>query len=282
LLIIVYLTMRKSILLPQFFLPPSAVSLGRFVINLDEPHQDFHDPTNNTSPNSTEKVQTRYESLHHSAKHQNIASQLTTFLSSAFAKRLKASVRITADQAKTYYLNNAGQWFRDAVKSQETREWIERTIDEGEDIYVVVAYHTLVNARIQEQLGGQSSAGGRLEVPVSTALTASGVIVPFNMADPGLSGSRGRVEDEQRQFIAPGEQIYAVQYRKVRWRWFSSNKVDEMTLATKAWWEKYDGPRNLQGEVENMVEVELEDEIQLEGDHDEYVIEPGEVIVSSV
>tara|TARA_R110002003_G_scaffold2127_2_gene24112 strand:- start:3409 stop:4152 length:744 start_codon:yes stop_codon:yes gene_type:complete len=247
--------MRKSILLSQFFLPPSAVSLGRFVINLDDPHQDFHDPTSNTSPSFNEKVQTHYESLHHSAKHENVASQLTTFLSSSFAKR---------------------------PKSQETCEWIERTIDEGEDIYVVVAYNTLVNAGILEQLGGQSSAGGNLAVPVSTALTASGVVVPFSMADPGLSGSRGRIEDEQRQFIAPGEQIYAVQYRKVRWRWFSSKKVDKMTLATKAWWEKYDGPRNLQGEPEDIIEVELEEEITLEGDYDEYTIESGEVFVSTV
>lgn len=272
--------MPKSILLTQFFLPLSAVSLGRFVISLDHPHQDFHNPTGDIDPNVTEKVQTQYESFHHSIKHQNIASQLTTFLSSSFAKRLKASVRITADQARTYYLNNAGQWFRDAVKSQETREWIERTIDEGEDIYVVVAYHTLMNARILEQSGGQSSAGGNLAIPVSTALTASGVVIPFNIADPGLSGFRDRIEDEQRRFIAPGEQIYAVQYRKVRWKWFSSNKVNEMTLGTKTCWERYDGSRNLQDEVEHILEVELEDEIVLEKDSDECAIESGEVFVS--
>ena len=274
--------MPRSILLSQFFLPPSAVSLGRFVISLDDPHQDFYNPMSNASPDFTEKVQIQYDSIYHSVKHQNVASQFTTFLSSSFSKRLKASIRITADQAKTYYLNNVGQWFRDAVKSQETREWIERTIDEGEDIYVVVAYHTLVDARILEQLGGQSSAGGNLATPVSTALTASGVVVPFNVADPGLSGFRGRIEDEQRQFIAPGEQIYAVQYRKVRWRWFASKKVDEMTLAKKAWWERYDGPRNLQGEPEDIIEVELEDDIKLEGDYDECAMESGEVFVSTV
>lgn len=101
--------MSKSILLPQFFLPLSAVSLGRFVISIDHSHQDFHNPMINASPDFTEKVQTQYESLHHSAKHQNVASQLITFLFSSFAKRLKAFIRITADQIKTYYLNNAGQ-----------------------------------------------------------------------------------------------------------------------------------------------------------------------------
>ena len=272
--------MPKNILISQFFLPLSAVSLGRFVISLDHPHQDFHNPTIDAGPDFTEKVQTQYEGFDHSAKFQNVTSQLTTFLSSSFAKRLKTSIRITADQARTYYLNNSGQWFRDVVKSQETREWIERTIDEGEDIYVVVAYHTLMNARVLEQLEGQSSGGGSLAIPVSTALTASGVLVPFNVADPGLSGFRGRTEDNQRQFIAPGEQIYAVQYRKVRWGWFSSNKVDEITLGTKAWWKRYDGLRNLQGETEDIIEVELEDENILEGEYDECVTESGEVFAS--
>src|SRR6266566_3083744 len=155
--------MPRSILLSQFFLPLSAIGLGRFVTSLDDPHQDYHNPICNASPEVTEKVQTQYNSIHYSFNYQNVASQLTTFLSSSFSKRLKASIWITADQAKTYYLNNAGQWFRHAVQSQETREWIERTIDEGEDIYVVVAYQTLSNARIIK-LEGQRAAGGNLVI----------------------------------------------------------------------------------------------------------------------
>ncbi|KAI9786108.1 MAG: hypothetical protein M1839_007518 [Geoglossum umbratile] len=275
--------MSPSILLSQFLLPLSAVSLGRFVISLNDPHQDFHDPLRNPDPEVAERVQTQYDSIRHSVKHQNEASQLTTFLSSSFSKRLKASIQITADQAKTYYLNNAGQWFRNAVQSEETQKWIERTIDEGEDIYVVVAYHTLFDARIIEQLGGQSTASGNLAIPVPTALTVPGIVVPFaNIADPMLGGFRDHTEDEQRQFIAPGEQIFAVQYRKVRWNWFASNKVDKMTLAKKTWWERYDRPRYLHSESEDMIGVELEDEIALEGDRDECITESGEVFVSAV
>jgi hypothetical protein len=276
--------MPPSILLSQFFLPLSAVSLGRFVISLDDPHQDFHDPLCNSDPEVAERVQTQYDSVRHSVKHQNVASQLTTFLSSSFSKRLKASIRITADQAKTYYLNNVGQWFRDAVQSEKTQKWIERTIDEGEDIYVVVAYHTLFDARIIERLGGQRTTSGNLAIPMPTPLSVPGTVIPFtNIADSGLGGFRDHTKDEQRQFIAAGEQIFAVQYRKVRWRWFASNKVDEVMLAKKAWWERYDRPRYLQSEPEDMIEVELlEDGIALEGDHDECTTESGEVFVSAV
>jgi hypothetical protein len=272
--------MRKSILLRQFLLPSTAVSLGRFVTNLDNPHQDYHDPTTNTSSGITEKVQENFQSRHDSTNHQDLASQLTKFLSTSFSKRLNTSVQITADKAKTYYLNNTGQWLRDAVKHPETRDWIERTIDEGEDIYVVTAYQTLVNARISEQAGEQSAVRGNVRVPVSDMLAAAGVVDPVGISDPGFGGSRGHSEDGQRHFIVLGEQIYAVQYRKVRWRWFSSKEVDQSILSNKAWWEIYDGPRNLQSEPENMIEVELEDEIHLEEITDEYVMGPKDVLVT--
>ena len=55
-----------------------------------------------------------------------------------------------------------------------------------------------------------------------------------------------------------------------------------MTLAKKTWWERYDRPRYLQSEIEDMIEVELEDEIALEGDRDECAIGSGEFLVSAV
>jgi hypothetical protein len=122
--------MPARVLLPQFFLPRSAVNLGRFVTNIDEPHRDFHDPVCDPNYDITEKLQAKYDSVHRSANHRSFASELTSFLSSSFSKRSKTSIRITADQVKTYYLNNTGQWFRDAVQSELTRKWIERTIDD--------------------------------------------------------------------------------------------------------------------------------------------------------
>jgi hypothetical protein len=274
--------MSKSALLSQFFLPLSAVSLGRFVTSFEEPHQDYHDPMDKIHADTMEKVHTQYESSYRNITDRNLTSHFTSFLSSSFSKRLSASIYVRADQAKTYHLNNPGQWFRDAVQLQETRKWIEKIIDEGEDIYVVVAYHTLQDARITENIGTQSSVGGNAVIPVSTALAASGVVVPLgNLADPGLEGFHGGAEDEQRKFIALGEQVFAVQYRKVRSRWFASNTVDNMTLAKKTWWEKYDRPRYLQSKAEDMIEVELGDGVAFEGDCYEWATESGEVFILS-
>lgn len=271
--------MPPNILLPQFFLPTSAVRLGRFVISLDNPHQDFHDPS--LSATAESKVQEQFNGIHHLIKQQKATSQLANFLSSSFSKRLKSSLQVTTNQIKTYSLNNSREWFRDAVQSMETRKWIERTIDEGEDIYVIVAYHTLLDARIREQSADESTAGGSVAIPLSTALSASGVVVPLNAMDPGFSGIRGHKENDQSQFFAPGEQICAVQYRKVHCKWFASSKVDTVTLAKKSWWETYDRLRSLEPEIEDIIEVELKPYMELEGDYDECTLESGETFVSS-
>lgn len=82
--------------------------------------------------------------------------------------------------------------------------------------------------------------------------------------------------------MAPGEQIYLVQYYKVCYRWFVGNKVDKITLAKKIQWERYNRPRYLQSKIKDIIEVELEDdEIALEGDYNECAIESREVFISN-
>ncbi|KAJ5404021.1 hypothetical protein N7509_003892 [Penicillium cosmopolitanum] len=274
--------MRSSVLLPQFFLPPSAIKLGRFVTNIDEPHRDYLDPRLEKTFSIIEKVATQYDSADSLRNQRKFGSELTAFLSSTVSSRMNTSIHINTKQVKTYYLDNNGQWFRDIVKSEDVRKWIERTIDEGEDIYVVVGYHTVLDARIAEQSREQKALDGNLAIPISSALLATGVVAPFGeLADPRLAGSSGRAEDLQRQFVAQGEQIFAVQYRKVRFRFLSSKSVDNATLAKEARWERYDRPRYLQSDMEDMIEVALDDDLSLEGDRDKYIAGPEEIIFSN-
>jgi hypothetical protein len=276
--------MRASVLLPQVFLPHSAIKLGRFVTNIDEPHREYHDPSPCKSFSVIAKVETRYDSTDVLEGHRNFASELTTFLSSSISSRTKTSIHITTDQLKTYYLDNAGLWFRDVVRFEDVRKWIERTIDEGEDIYIVVGYHTALDARIVERFQEQKGLDGKLAMPLPTALAASGVVVPCgDIVDPGLVGSRGRAETQQRQFVAQGEQVIAVQYRKVHFRFFFSKNVDKATLAKEARWVRYDRPRYLQSDGEEMVEISLEDDDLSLGDHHEKCMTgSGEIVFSNM
>jgi hypothetical protein len=126
-----------------------------------------------------------------------------------------------------------------------------------------ILIHTVVEAHVAEQSREQKLLDGNLAVPASTALImASGVAVPLgDLTNPKLVGTSGRVEDSQRHFVAQGEQIIAVQYRNVRFRFLSSKNVDKAMLAKEAMWERYDRPRYLQRDTEDMVEVALDDDL---------------------
>lgn len=168
------------------------------------------------------------------------------------------------------------------MRLEDVRKWIERTIDAGEDIYVVVGYHTALDAQIAEQSREQKVLGGKLSMPLSSISALSGIVVPLgDLADPRLAGSNGRGEDSKRQFVAQGEQIIAVQYRKVRFGFLSSKRVEKATLAREVIWERYDRPRYLQGDAEDMVEVALEDDLLVEGDREKLVAGSGEIVFST-
>lgn len=251
-------------LLPQYLLPLSAVTLGRFVISQDEPQQDYHDPDITISPATATNTQLNYDCSSKSEEDVKLATKLTSFLSAKFSTRSNSKVKITSRQAKTYYLHNVGQYFREAVKSEETQRWIVDRIADGDDkIYIITAFHTLLDAQITEGSGKSGVTGGEVGIPVSAALAASGVIIPMaETLDSGIGGSKGHQESEHKHFTAPGEQIFAVQYRKVKFKWFASKDVDHMILEKTSWWKRYDKPKSRGSkDSKDAIEVELEDEV---------------------
>ena len=93
--------MESNNLLSQLFLPMSSVSLGRFVVSIEDPHQDFHDPLHSTTLAIAEKLQKNFTGTYTSVRHHNASAEIATLLSASFSKRLKTSVQITTVQAKT-------------------------------------------------------------------------------------------------------------------------------------------------------------------------------------
>lgn len=275
--------MPPSVLLAEYLLPRSAISLGRFVTNVDEPNQDYHDPATDLAAYTTEKLQSEYDEARTSQNRRSFASELTGILSASFSKRGGSSVHITSSSVKTYYLNNVGEWFKHAVQSEKTRKWVERTIDEGEDMYIVTSFRTLLDARIKERAQGERGASGKFVSPVSATLAALGRVLPISdLTDPNIKASNNSMEGETREFVAKGEQVCAVQYRKIRHSWFSSKDTEKMKLARNPKWERYDRPRLFHGEIPDMVEVELEDATSFGTDRDTHVTKDGEIFVGAL
>ena len=228
--------MALSIISSDFFLPFSSVKLGRLVKSVKFPTNYYHDPAYSPAPEGTPIVRDQYKRTLHDERSAGFAAKLMSLISSGFSQRAKLRVRVETDTVKTYVLDNSEAWFRKATDLDETKKWIEGAIG-GSGVYYVVGFHTMTDARIvHESMEGHKTSGG-LTMPIGLSLAAIGVIVPLgNVVDPGIRGHRTASNGAETQFIAPGEQICALQYRKVSYRWLFSKEIANLKISDVSRW----------------------------------------------
>lgn len=161
---------------------------------------------------------------------------------------------------------------------EATRKWIEQAIAQGDDIYLVVGYYTTVDAQIVQGGAIATNSSARLDVPVAASLAAAGVVVPMtDLLDAGFAGHNRHDERVQRRFVATGEQVCAVQYRKVRFKWFSSHDLAKAALDRDNRWKVYWNVRSQETRKDDVLEADLQDELELENDHEKSYSETEEI-----
>jgi hypothetical protein len=134
--------MSCTTLIYHTFLSVESIRLGRLVRNVDVPHSDYVDPDCDLRPDSVIiKPHLRYEEVQQSTTDKSFTALLARLVSASRTKRNKAYTQVTTDRVTTYQLGNSGMWFKSAIKMETTQEWIKESIDQGDDIYVVVGYH---------------------------------------------------------------------------------------------------------------------------------------------
>lgn len=263
--------MLRNVVLRQNFLPLESIQLGRLVLNVDEPQQDYFDPPCDQEPEVIITHQTGYSGTHQTTADRNLTAVLIGLVSASRNRRNRTFTEVESDRATTYRLGNSGLWFKNAVKADATRKWIEQAMDDGDSIYMVVGYHTLMDARVVEGIAGVSGNNVQIGVPPSVAIT--GAPAPIgHIANPGIVGHQQQGQRVQSQFVATGERICAVQYRKVRYKWFSS-RDQGVELAKETRWKMDWDIRGQEGGVNDILETELQDELELEDDYETYTSE---------
>ncbi|KAL2168569.1 hypothetical protein VTG60DRAFT_7174 [Thermothelomyces hinnuleus] len=265
--------MRISIAPAHIFLPRDSVKVGRFITNLEYPHQNYHDPPSASQPHVLVSLRGSYNGEHQSASKSAFASTLTSLLSAGFSKREKMKICVTTEQVKTYALDNSDSWFEEATRLQATRAWLERQIDRGHDIYMIVGFHTMTDANIRQQSVVGKNAGGHVSVSTSLSLaTARVVALHGDAVDPNVALRRQFLDGAQSQFVVYGEQVCALEYRKMRHSWLSSRDIDQSRLSKVRQWPSIDRTRDEEDGVDDIIEVELADIQGLDGDWEKQTV----------
>lgn len=263
--------MRSSVLL-QTLLSSSSVRLGRLVLNTRSPHQDYLDPFDDdgrpTTKESITTTHTNFEETRKFSKSSKLRSYFADVLSVSYRSENDGVSSLSAPHMITHDLENSGTWFQNACARAETREWLENAIDSGKTVYLVVGYRTLRDARLTQTASSESVHGANAQLP---AAVLAGV-TPVVDVKPGVEVGHGNRRTESSVLNAPGEQVFAVQYRKMKFQWLSSRKIKNIVLDDtrwKAYWE-WRGPEDDDSENEDVLEVDLTDSSDCDISDDEY------------
>ncbi|KAH0603583.1 uncharacterized protein H6S33_007905 [Morchella sextelata] len=253
--------MAPKSIFPSSPLSLEAIKLGRLVLNTRYPQQDYIDPSTE-SPKFTKSPLHDFEEIRSSVRASGLRTRLASLLSMTFENRDDYLVDFSAAKSFTFLLDNSKAWFARACGNPESRTWLNHAIEDDANVYLVVGFHTLVDARVTER--GRISESGDLSTGVK--ITGGGIpgVGGFELTAEVGAGS-GQGHRFQRMFATPGEQIYAVQYRKVKFNWYSSRKVETAFLEPNNRWKPCLGVR---GEVSTGVDDVVEVEIN-EGGEDE-------------
>jgi hypothetical protein len=181
---------------------------------------------------------------------------------------------------KTYQLKNSGDFFRTICKTNEAREWLEAAIESNRDVYLVVGIKTLTDAKVTQSLQRSKTDRGDIEIPIGQIATATTGFV--GSGGIGVGGSHKYKFEKTAAFVVPGEQVYAVQYRRIEFAWYSSRHIDKAFLEGGNRWKVYvSSSRGGDNEYDDIIDAELEDGLEksdLENDCEFVVLGDEEIL----
>ena len=144
------------------------------------------------------------------------------------------------------------------------------------------------NAQIKHTIEKKTNVDASFAVPAAVIAAAAGVPLPIPLdsdvdVGAGVGVQRGAGEDASYGVVE--ELVYAVQYRKIHFEWFSSGKVDKSYLEKGekgGRWISYVGDRSDEtGEKMDAIDVEVIDPVKIgdfEGAFESFDLDGEEIL----
>jgi hypothetical protein len=241
------------------FLAPEQVALGRLVLQTASPGQDFcpFSPVPLTRDDISAQPFESVSQLLGQYSDARYRLSLTRLLSAGSTASTRTIDVINTTKATTYQLLNSGLFFEKLTKDDQTRKWLERFLRRM-DVYLVVGLHTIESAHVNAGSNSAQHADASVQIPTAQITAAAGApMLSKSPLDIRLKVLKAKGIETAACFVAPGERIVKVEYRKLRFRAFRSFDVDSVFLETGSRWKTYAASRDAAGP--DAVEVDLEE-----------------------
>jgi hypothetical protein len=267
----------------------TAATLGRLITDAKNPSQDFW-PEDTWSSLQSQIEERAFNDLYSALSENNrtaFRSKLTQFLFGHVAHDKIALDELVSSESKYYFLTQPRAHFQRMCRDIETRRWIENTLRDL-PIFLVVGLITVKEAVVMKKLMQSRQVGGGAEVPVLDIVTnGATTVLPFggDILNVGGEVDVKRQKDIKLSFVAPGERVVGVEYRKLKFNLFSSvvsgKSADSATLDKDNRWKMLGISRDTMSN--DLLEAELEDtitmgDLELEGENEVMSVDDAEFV----
>jgi hypothetical protein len=250
------------------YLNHDEIKLGDLVLNIRDPSEAFCPDT--IKPNESDYWCRPFGEVGGSNMDEMSASfsaMLTKLFTLGAHRNNLDDETIRAKQAKVYTLKNHGPYLQRQLKNKNVMEWI-LTHRRNKDIYMIVGYHTVVDAKVNNHHQMDKQIEAKAKIPASEVVLPGSSNTAIGQAtNIGLDAKGSHKRDHATSFLAPGERIIGIKYRKLRLdevRRDTSTTSDrgnssfEITLKDKGKWMRFTGRNPTNSEPISMEESDEE------------------------
>ncbi|KAI9674028.1 MAG: hypothetical protein M1829_003871 [Trizodia sp. TS-e1964] len=196
-------------------LTPDAVPLGTLIPAITQPHQDGLP----SPPHLT----------------QGSDYLLSRLLQLSADDESGSTHQFAAREAYLYALTKPRRVFVALCAPPDVRDYVREEVEAGaRHLFFVTGYCTFVDARIEKEVGARGTMGVRVDVPVGDILLGPGAAA--GLADVVAGAGHSHEYEQVKRFTTPGERIYALSYRRVKFQWFSRGDIDKAELKESNCW----------------------------------------------
>jgi len=205
--------------------PREGVQLGRLVTNVKAPQSSYY-PAGKIRllKGDVYSVPSRdFHSLINKSNTTKLEAVAASIASIVFGKSDDLETKISNTACITYYIDNPEGRFAAMCKDQSARTWFENAYKRRKHVYMVTGIQTLTDASMALSAVSDTNGSASGTAPLSKA---AGDPTPVGV-DLKLLAELRRSKHVETGFVAEGEQIYAIQYRKVKFDMFSTRNMGE-------------------------------------------------------
>jgi hypothetical protein len=279
----VFYTMRKPLLVTTVPIPIADLKLGSLIIDRSHPTQNVYAPIDiqlEDAPTDTvlKCPLNNYKTLVRTYSRTVLRPHLAVLGWDFTREQPDVEVQIEALEGFTYELRNPLQWFNALIEQPGSREWLQTMDRRASDIFLVTGCRSFRDASVTLHRKHQKTNG--FNAIVGTGMVTTGQEV-------GIQAEQKTLHQQNEQYVAPGEQVFAIQYKKLKFKTFSRDGVRQASIGLSTLWEDvlvHHGGAAVTT-LGDLIAVQLDDAMQVgkptakvsdEGAEDIYIVVDGD------